>query len=165
MSWETRAPLTKSGKTKKSLFLFPRTFFLDLVWIAPVPVLCTSQVIAKLWSPTSYVFSSEWRGSCDVIRIKYIHGIFLTRQAVLAARLVLSEYWVLTVTAAFGQRKRKLQKIEKRENSHKKENSNMITAQTTTRLSFSKVRRARVKNSIAKILKGQPLFFKRTKKG
>lgn len=83
----------------------------------------------------------------------------------LAARLVLSEYWVLTVTAAFGQRKRKLQKIEKRENSHKKENSNMITAQTTTRLSFSKVRRARVKNSIAKILKGQPLFFKRTKKG
>ena len=82
----------------------------------------------------------------------------------LAARLVLSEYWVLTVTAAFGQRKRKLQKIEKRENSHKKENSNMITAQTTTRLSFSKVRRARVKKSIAKILKRAAFIFQTNKK-
>ena len=50
----------------------------------------------------------------------------------LAARLVFSEDWVLTVTAAFGQRKRILRKIERRENGYKKENSHMITAQTTT---------------------------------
>ena len=109
-----------------SLFLFPRTFFLDLVWIPPVVVLCTFQVIAKLGSPTSYVFSSEWRGSCNVIRIKYIHVIFLTRQTVLAARLVFSEDWVLVVTAAFGQRKRILRKIEIRKNGHNKENSTWI---------------------------------------
>ena len=120
---ETCVPLTKSGKTNMSLFLFPRTFFLDLVWVPPVVVLCTFQVIAKLGSPTSYVFSSEWRGSCNVIRIKYIHVIFLTRQTVLAARLVFSEDWVLVVTAAFGQRKRILRKIEIRKNGHNKENS------------------------------------------
>ena len=120
MSLETRVSSTEWAKTNKSLFLFPRTFFLDLVWIPSVLVVRTFQVITKLGSSTSYVFSSEWRGSCNVIRIKHIHVIFLARQTVLAARLVFCEYWVLTVTTAFRQRKRKLTKTEIRKNSYKK---------------------------------------------
>ena len=105
---QTRISSIEEGKTNKSLFLFPRTFFPDLVWISSVLVMCTFQVITKLRCSTSHVFSSEWRGSCDVVRIKYIHVIFFARQAVLTTRLVFREYWVLTVTATFRQRKRKL---------------------------------------------------------
>lgn len=135
MYLQTRVSSTERGKTNKSLFLFPRTFFPDLVWIPSVLVLCTFQVIAKLGSSASHVFSSEWRGSCDVIGIKHIHVIFLARQTMLAARLVFSEYWVLTVTAAFRQRKRKLWRNE-RKKGHKEENSNITTAQTTNSSSF-----------------------------
>ena len=112
MPLETSVTWTEKGTANKSFFLFPRTFFLDLVRIPSILVLYTFQVIAKLGSSTSHVFSSEWRSSCDIIRIKHIHVIFLARQTVLAARLVFCKYWVLTVTTALRQRKRKLRKIE-----------------------------------------------------
>lgn len=96
-----------------SLFLSPPTCFVDLVWIASILIVCAFQVITKLGGSTSHIFSSEWRSSSDVIRIKHIHVILLTRQTVLAARLVLCEDWVLIVPTAFRQRKRELRKRNK----------------------------------------------------
>ena len=89
-------------------FLSSRILFSDFIWI--LGAMCTFQVISQLRGATSHVFSSKWRSSCNVIRIKYIHVIPVSRQTVLSARLVFSEDWGITMATAFGQRKRKLNK-------------------------------------------------------
>ena len=107
-------------EAKDSLFLPPRTFFLDLIRVPSVLTVPTFQVIPQLGSAAGHIFSSEWRCSCDVIRIKYIHVIFRTRQTVLPARLIFGQDWVLTVTTAFRQRNRVLRNTRTIKYSHER---------------------------------------------